>query len=51
MMAEELKKKGVEHELISVPGGEHGLTDVDPEVLESINRRAVDFLRCHLEAR
>jgi len=49
MMADELEKKGVEHELISVPGGEHGLIDVDPKVVESVNRRAFEFLRDHLE--
>ena len=33
LMDRELARKGVEHELITVPGGAHGLGGTDPAVL------------------
>jgi acetyl esterase/lipase len=49
MMAAELKKHGVEHRLISVPEGEHGLPGVDRGVIDGIYRDVAAFLQKHLE--
>ena len=38
LMDRELTRKGVEHELITVPGGSHGLGGTDPAVLASVSR-------------
>src|SRR4029078_6905905 len=48
LMAAELKKNKVEHELITVPGGEHGLAGVDPQEVQATYRTAGEFLRKHL---
>jgi acetyl esterase/lipase len=50
-MAAELGRNGVEHELVSVPRGEHGLEGADPRAVEAAYRRAFGFLRDHLEKR
>jgi len=47
-MAARLKKAGVEHELITVEGGGHGLGDSPPQVVEDANARAVAFIRARL---
>jgi dipeptidyl aminopeptidase/acylaminoacyl peptidase len=48
-MAQALKKQGVEHELITVEGGGHGLGDkTNPAVIDA-HARAIDFIRKHLE--
>ncbi len=49
MMAEELKRQGVEHELITIPGGGHGFDRAmkTPEV-SAVFDRAVQFLRKQL---
>lgn len=48
-MAQALKKQGVEHELITVEGGGHGLGDkTNPAVIDA-HARAIDFMRRHLE--
>ena len=44
MMAEQCKKHGVEHELVSVAGGEHGLSGADPELVDDAYSRALRFL-------
>lgn len=49
MMAEELKKNRVEYRLIGIPGGEHGLAGVDPQVVDQTNQQAIEFLQKHLE--
>ena len=49
MMADELKKHGVEHMLITIPGGEHGLDGGDPELIESAYKAAIDFVNDHME--
>ncbi len=51
MMAAELKKNNVEHRLISVPGGEHGLPGVDRKVIDENYRAAVEFIEKHLQGR
>lgn len=48
MMAEQFKKHGVEHELISVPGGEHGLAGADAKLVDDAYARAFEFLQRHM---
>jgi acetyl esterase/lipase len=51
MMAAELAKHHVEHKLIAVAGGEHGLSGAKPEDVTAAYRAAVEFLKQHLQAR
>ncbi len=44
MMADEFKKYGVDHELIMIAGGEHGLAGVDPRRIRSAYERAFQFV-------
>ena len=45
MMAEELKRHGVEHELITIPGGPHGFDRaMDKPEISAIFDRAVQFI-------
>ena len=44
LMAAELKKHGVEHELITVPDAEHGLAGVESHRVEAAYRSAWDFV-------
>ncbi|MHC5540370.1 alpha/beta hydrolase [Singulisphaera rosea] len=44
LMDRELARKGIEHELITVQGGVHGLAGTEPAVLADINTRIVAFL-------
>ena len=48
-MARELTNKGVKHELVTVPGGEHGLRGVDAKVVRRrISRPPSSYgSRCH----
>lgn len=48
LMDRELARKGVEHDLITVPGGAHGLAGTDPAVLADIRGRILAFLAQHL---
>lgn len=48
MMAEQLKKHGVEHKLISIPGGEHGLAGGDPKLIDAAYEAAFEFLQQHV---
>jgi len=48
LMAAALKKHGVEHKLLSIPGAEHGLAGVPRETSDEAYRSAVDFLKAHL---
>ena len=48
LMAAELKKHGVEHELITVPDAEHGLVGGDPERITAAYQSAWDFVVRHL---
>lgn len=43
-MDRELTRQGVPHEFVSVPGGGHGLGNLDRDRVDSIYRRAVAFL-------
>jgi acetyl esterase/lipase len=47
-MAAALKEKGVPHELIVVPGAEHGLAGVPDEVTDPVFARAKAFIKQHL---
>jgi acetyl esterase/lipase len=49
LMNRELDRKGVGHELITVPGGAHGLGGTDPAVIADIRRRILAFLAGHLQ--
>ncbi|HMC10503.1 MAG TPA: prolyl oligopeptidase family serine peptidase, partial [Pirellulaceae bacterium] len=49
MMAAELKKNGVEHRLLSIAGGEHGLAGVDTKVTAETYAAAVGFVGKHLK--
>lgn len=44
MMAKELEKHNVPHELIIVPGGDHGLTNLKPEDFAGAYDRVVEFV-------
>jgi acetyl esterase/lipase len=48
LMAAELARHGVEHRLLSVAGGEHGLEDVEPGVIDAVQRDSADFLERYL---
>ncbi len=47
-MARELGRNGVKHELITVPGGEHGLRGADPKLVADANQRVAAYLRGQL---
>ena len=47
MMAERLRENDVEHELIAVPGAEHGLRDGDPALVDEAYASALDFVERH----
>jgi acetyl esterase/lipase len=47
-MARELARRGVAHELVTVPGGNHGLGGEDPAV-KAAHARALAFIREHLK--
>ncbi len=49
MMAAELRRNHVEHKLISVPNGEHGLAGADRQAVDDAYRAAIAFVRRHLE--
>lgn len=44
MMARDFEQHGVQHELISIENGEHGLGGGDPQAIESAYRKAEQFL-------
>ncbi len=48
LMAEELARKGVDHELITIAGGPHGLGRVDPAVVARMYERLLAFLNKHM---
>ncbi len=48
MMAAELKKHGVEHRLITIHGGEHGLAGGAKQAIDDAYRAAFEFLRQRL---
>ena len=44
MMAEQFKKNGVDHELISIVGGEHGLGGGEPEKIDRAYSKVFQFV-------
>jgi acetyl esterase/lipase len=50
MMAAELKKENVDHQLITIPGAEHGLADGDRQQVQAAYEAAVEFLKKQLGA-
>ena len=48
-MAEQFKKHGVEHKLISIPGGEHGLGGGDPKLIDAAYVSALAFVNRHMK--
>lgn len=51
MMAAAFKQYGVEHRLITVVGGEHGLPGADASVVQAAYQNSAEFLRQKLNAR
>jgi dipeptidyl aminopeptidase/acylaminoacyl peptidase len=51
LMAAELKKQGVEHRLITLKGGEHGLAGADKAEIAAAYAAAIDCLAKHLAGR
>ncbi len=49
MMAAELRRNNVEHKLISIPNGEHGLAGADRQEVDEAYRAAIKFVRQHLD--
>jgi acetyl esterase/lipase len=49
-MAKELARHKVEHELVTVKGAEHGLRDGKPKDVAEAHKKALDFIRRHLES-
>jgi acetyl esterase/lipase len=47
-MARELERKGVEHELVTIRDGGHGLSGVKPEVVAKTYDHVIEFLTRHL---
>jgi acetyl esterase/lipase len=47
-MAHALERQGVEHELVTVPGAEHGLVGVDQTLIDGAHEKALAFLARHL---
>jgi len=50
-MAKELKRQGVEHELLTVEDAGHGLAGAKPAVLAETRESVVAFLKKHLESK
>ena len=49
MMAAEFRKHGVEHELVSISGGEHGLGGGDPQLIDQAYEAAFEFVDRHMK--
>lgn len=48
-MADEFERHGVEHKLITIDGGEHGLAGGDPETISAAYRAAAEFIQRRME--
>ena len=49
MMAQEFRKQGVEHQLVSIPDGEHGLTGGNPTQIDKAYEDAFQFVNQHMQ--
>ena len=47
-MAGEFERAGVEHQLISLEGGEHGFGGADPKAIDDAYSAAIEFLKSKL---
>jgi dipeptidyl aminopeptidase/acylaminoacyl peptidase len=47
-MARALEQQGVEHELATIPGAEHGLVGVEQALVDAAHEQALAFLDRHL---
>jgi acetyl esterase/lipase len=47
IMAERFQEHGVEHELVSIPNGEHGLVGGDPKLIDAAYESALAFVKRH----
>jgi dipeptidyl aminopeptidase/acylaminoacyl peptidase len=50
MMAEQFKKNGIDHELITIEGAEHGLAGGDPQRIAQAYERAFEFVHQRMTA-
>ena len=48
MMAAELSRNGVEHEFVTIPGGEHGLGGGDLRLIDTAYANALAFVQRHM---
>ena len=48
MMAEQFREHGVEHKLVTIPGGEHGLDGGDPKLINAAYASALAFVQRHM---
>ena len=48
MMAKLLEKYGIYHQLVTIPGGEHGLKGGDPELIDAAYQDALDFVNRYM---
>ena len=51
LMEAEFKEHGVEHRLITLAGGEHGLAGADKAQIDAAYQAAIEFLAKHLAKR
>ena len=51
LMAREFEKHEVKHRLLALPGGEHGLAGVEPQIVAETYAAAVNFIQNNLKAR
>ena len=49
MMAKQLKQHGIEHQLVTIPGGEHGLGGGDPKLIAAAYKSAGEFVDRYLK--
>jgi len=49
MMAVELRRNNVEHKLISIANGEHGLAGADRQAIDEAYQAAIEFVRLRLD--
>ncbi|TWU13397.1 Carboxylesterase NlhH [Symmachiella macrocystis] len=49
LMAEQLKQHGVEYQLVTIPGGEHGLGGGDPKIIDAAYKSAGAFVDRYLQ--
>jgi len=50
MMAEQLKEHGIEHELVTIEGAEHGLAGADPQRIAAAYEKAFAFVHQRMTA-